>query len=214
MAQPPPVPAASTPVPPVLLNFPFTNPRTGILTLMAGSFLTQLWAGQQGAGGLGPTVETLVNEVATIFAMHGDGTLSASGVLTVVATEGVFFGYFATGTDAAQLTGTLNAARLAASSVPYAKLANATVPELLGATAAGPVVAITIGRGVAFAAGALTATDGPAVLVAALGTPTACLRAFVSDSTVVAAGNFGNVVAGTGGNFCPVYADGAAWRIG
>lgn len=39
-------------------------------------------------------------------------------------------------------------------------------------------------------------------------------RAFVTDSTVVAAGNFGNIVAGTGANFCPVYSDGTNWRIG
>lgn len=54
------------------------------------------------------------------------------------------------------------------------------------------------------------------LLVASL--PTAANNAgnrfFVRDATVVAAGNFGNVVAGTGGNFVPVYCDGANWRIG
>ena len=39
-------------------------------------------------------------------------------------------------------------------------------------------------------------------------------RAFVSDSTVAAAGNFGGIVAGTGSNTVPVYSDGGAWRIG
>ena len=39
-------------------------------------------------------------------------------------------------------------------------------------------------------------------------------RAFVTDSSVVAAGNFGNVVAGGGANGVPVYSDGTNWRIG
>ena len=40
------------------------------------------------------------------------------------------------------------------------------------------------------------------------------LRAMVTDSTVVAAGNFGAVVVGTGADAVPVYSDGAVWRIG
>lgn len=39
-------------------------------------------------------------------------------------------------------------------------------------------------------------------------------KGFVTDSSVVAAGNFGNAVAGSGANKVPVYCDGAAWRIG
>lgn len=41
-------------------------------------------------------------------------------------------------------------------------------------------------------------------------------RSFVTDSTVVAAANFGAAVAGTGANHVPVYCDGgtATWRIG
>jgi hypothetical protein len=39
-------------------------------------------------------------------------------------------------------------------------------------------------------------------------------RAHVSDGTVVAAGNFGNAVAGGGSNSLPVYSDGTTWRIG
>lgn len=39
-------------------------------------------------------------------------------------------------------------------------------------------------------------------------------HAFVTDSSVVAAGNFGNVVAGGGANIVPVYSDGTNWRIG
>ena len=39
-------------------------------------------------------------------------------------------------------------------------------------------------------------------------------RAFVSDSTVVASGNFGAAVVGGGTHFVPVYWDSAVWRIG
>jgi hypothetical protein len=39
-------------------------------------------------------------------------------------------------------------------------------------------------------------------------------RAFVSDSTVAASGNFGAAVAGGGSNVVPVYSDGTNWRIG
>jgi len=39
-------------------------------------------------------------------------------------------------------------------------------------------------------------------------------RAMVTDATVVASGNFGAIVAGTGGNTVPVYDDGTNWRIG
>jgi len=39
-------------------------------------------------------------------------------------------------------------------------------------------------------------------------------RAFVSDSNVTAAGNFGNAVFGGGANGSPVYSDGLNWRIG
>lgn len=39
-------------------------------------------------------------------------------------------------------------------------------------------------------------------------------RAFVTDSTVSGAGNFGAAVAGGGSHMVPVYCDGTAWRIG
>jgi hypothetical protein len=99
------VPAASFPIPPPLAKLQFTNPRDGILTIQAISFLTQLWAGIQGGGGIYPSLQELEKEVAILFGMHGDGTLSSTGVLTVTGTQGVPFGYFATGTDASNLTG-------------------------------------------------------------------------------------------------------------
>lgn len=50
--------------------------------------------------------------------------------------------------------------------------------------------------------------------VSALPAATAGARAFVSDSTVAGSGNFGAIVAGSGSNPVPVYADGTNWRIG
>lgn len=40
------------------------------------------------------------------------------------------------------------------------------------------------------------------------------MRAFVSDSSAVASGNFGASVSGGGSNKVPVYCDGTTWRIG
>lgn len=39
-------------------------------------------------------------------------------------------------------------------------------------------------------------------------------RGFITDSTVVAAGNFGAIITGGGANFVPAYFDGTNWRIG
>lgn len=39
-------------------------------------------------------------------------------------------------------------------------------------------------------------------------------RAFVTDSTVAASGNFAVAVSGGGANAVPVYFDGTVWRIG
>jgi hypothetical protein len=53
------------------------------------------------------------------------------------------------------------------------------------------------------------------VPVSSLPAPTAIgATAFVNDSSVVASGNFGAIVAGGGGNVVPVYCDGINWRIG
>lgn len=57
--------------------------------------------------------------------------------------------------------------------------------------------------------GSVTVANLPTAATAGAGA-----RAFVSDSTVVAAGNFGAIVAGTGANAVPVYSDATNWRIG
>jgi len=53
-----------------------------------------------------------------------------------------------------------------------------------------------------------------AKLVANLPTPVTGMRAFVTDSTVSASGNFGAVVAGGGTGNVPVFYDGTNWLIG
>jgi hypothetical protein len=89
---------------------PLVNLRTGLGTLNFISFLTQLWASVAGEGGLGPLIQELQIEVefltgsvaalaakvAIIFGMHGDGTLTQDGELTVTSTNGVPFAPSAT----------------------------------------------------------------------------------------------------------------------
>jgi hypothetical protein len=64
---------------------------------------------------------------------------------------------------------------------------------------------------------ARNAANFPGVLTTVVGslpTPAGLTRAFVTDSTVAAAGNFGAIVAGGGANTVPTYFDGLNWRIG
>jgi hypothetical protein len=51
-------------------------------------------------------------------------------------------------------------------------------------------------------------------LLGSASTAGAGARAFATDANLVAAGNFGVVVGGSGGNTVPVYSDGTNWRIG
>jgi len=55
---------------------------------------------------------------------------------------------------------------------------------------------------------------GAVVLVGSLPTAVAGARAFVSDSTVIGLGNFGEIVVGGGVNAVPVWSDGTNWYIG
>jgi hypothetical protein len=160
-------PQATYPIPPPLAVIPIgridpSNPTSVMPDLQFLKFLQNLWAANQGDGGLIPRVTVLEQEVAIIFGMYGDGTLSNAGVLTVTKTNGVPFAYFATGTDASHLTGTLDPARIANNSLPYAKLLNAASPSLLGAGVAGAIGSVSIGTGLALSAlNVLTATANP-----------------------------------------------------
>ncbi len=160
--------------------------------------LTDLWAGIQGEGGVKPQADSNTNDissvaalVAIIFAMSGDGTLSADGELTVVSSEGRVFvqSAFTDTTDATNITsGTLAFARL-----PF-----------------------TIGEGLVIDSGALETEDSEVTPVSGLPAQPYRMgaRRFVNDSTVAASGNFGAIVAGGAGNPVPVFSDGANWLIG
>ena len=59
------------------------------------------------------------------------------------------------------------------------------------------------------------ATSNPVILYATLPAPTTLgLRAFISDSNLALGGNFGAEISGGGGNYVPVFSDGANWCIG
>ena len=72
---------------------------------------------------------------------------------------------------------------------------------------------VTLGSTLTTASYSKTTATTVGSLVAAA-TAGAGARSFVTDSTVVASGNFGAIVAGTGANPVPVYSDGTNWRIG
>lgn len=182
-------PDAVFPLPPPVFKFPIGYVVDGqvYFNQVGIDTFTKLWAGIQGQGGVYPSV-------SAIYAMTGDGTLTPSGTATllrVTATGGVPFGFFATGTDASHLSGTVPLA-----SMPYA-------------VSFGLVL---VGTG----SGLLQTEDAQVTTVAALPAQPyrQGARRFVSDSSVAAASNFGNVVAGGGTSGVPVYSDGADWRIG
>jgi hypothetical protein len=100
---------------------------------------------------------------------------------------------------------------------------NATTGEFIGSNvstatirSAGGTLAITIsGPNAVFSNSILasgTVTKGNYTF-ATLPTPASGMTCFVSDASVVHAGNSGTIVAGGGANFVPVYYDGTNWRI-
>lgn len=80
---------------------------------------------------------------ATILGATTAGNVSdltaaqAKTFLSIASTDVSGLGYFATGTDAANLTGTVAAARIAANSLAPSKLTDAAAASIFGATAAG-----------------------------------------------------------------------------
>lgn len=91
-------------------------------------------------------------------------------------------------------------------------VATSTTNITIGSSVAGALGATTINQATTFASTARLAGYTVATLPAAA-TAGARAMAFVTDATVVHAGNSGNIVAGGGANFCPVYSDGTNWRI-
>jgi hypothetical protein len=180
--------AAFFPISPPTAALAYVDPKTGCWSQVGFRLMTDIVASIDGIGGLQPSVEIIAN-------LSGDGTLSVTGVLTVFSSQGRVFveSAFTDTTDASNITtGTLS---------------NSVLPAPLDDI-------LSIGVGLLISGGALEAEAAIVTTVAGLPSPTTGRRRFVSDSTVVAAGNFGNAVAGGGANKVPVYADGSAWFIG
>ena len=92
-----PLPAAQFPLAPPLAKIPLVDPQTGIPTLTGASFLTQLWAGIQGSGGITDQIPTKLDAalpdthifvgqadgIAGGVALSGAATISDTGVLTI-----------------------------------------------------------------------------------------------------------------------------------
>lgn len=108
---------------------------------------------------------------------------------------------------------------LASVQVGAYQLAFASAP--LGGTAPDCGIARSASKVVKFTDGLIGIGPGmcllPTFTVAGLPAAAGALtgaRSTVSDGSVVAAGNFGTVVAGAGANIVPVYCDGTNWRVG
>jgi len=123
------------------------------------------------------------------------------------------------------------AAQLMATQVSFG---NSGYPFLNWSTASTPYISMASGIYWQYNASGqhvfTTASSNPALLIGsyftrlapaqvystlpAASTAGANARAMVTNSSVAAAGNFGNAVAGGGTNVVPVYSDGTTWRIG
>ncbi len=117
------------PVPPPIANFPIVDLKTGNPTGTFREFIQKLWAATQAPGGV-------LAQIATVFGMHGDGTLSAAGVLTVLSSQTRAFvaSAFSDTTNASNiLTGTLAPALVADESLPQTKLSGLADPVLVSA---------------------------------------------------------------------------------
>lgn len=148
-----------------------TSPVNGdIWTTSAGMFVRINGAT---VGPIGPGLSTTltaariyvgnVSNVATAVDLSGDATLSNVGAITVTKTGGVSFGSFATGTNAANLTGTVASARIAG---PYT-----------GITGTGALTAGSTGAGFTIAAGTSTWTGTVPAANGGAGTITGALKA-------------------------------------
>lgn len=158
-----PPPAADEVAPP--LNMMPIVQENRLPTLAFYSWCQQMWASLQGTAGIIPSIKKLLDDVAIIFGMHGDGTLSETGELTVNSSQGRVFvaSAFVDTTDADNITsGTLAPARIADGSLNYAKIQNVTDDTLLGRSAGtnGPMMEITIGTNLTLTGGVLNATGG------------------------------------------------------
>lgn len=215
----PSAPTAPVPPPAAKLAIGYVRGQDVFFNSIGINLLTQIWAAMSGSGGAIDNIKEIQAQIAVIFGMHGDGTLSATGELTVVSSEGRVFvaSAFIDTTNAGNITaGILPPARLGDGSIVYAKLQNESDGTLLGRSAgsAGAPMEISIGAGLALASGTLSSPASNAVLFAALpAVPSDGARGFITNcSTSV----FHAAADGAGGLHVPVFYDGAGaiWRVG
>ncbi len=164
----PPAPLGPVPPPAAKLAIGVLRGQDVFFNSIGINLITQIWAALSGSGGAIDNIKVIEAEIAVIFDMHGDGTLTREGVLTVVSSEGRPFvaSAFIDTTIADNITeGILPPARIGDGSIVYAKIQDETDATLLGrsAGAAGPPMEITVGGGLSLAGGVLSGTGGPGV---------------------------------------------------
>jgi len=153
-------------------------------------------AGTAPGGSSGQLQYNSSGSFAGVPTVNGDGTLNTStGALAVTKTGGVSFGSFATGTDAANLTGTLAGARVSGS---YTGITG------VGTLTAGTWNATIIGSaygGAGSVSGILKANGSGTVSAAVSGTDYAPATSGSSILYANGSGGFSSVTVGTGLSF-------------
>jgi hypothetical protein len=142
---------------------------------------------------------------------YADGSLPAIGQIVANVTisvvyNGTFWELQAISTASQSITGNLSIAGTL--DVTGATVLHSTLAVTSSASASALSATTTVAAGTMVSTGATTVGALPAAA------SNAYARYFVTDATVAAAGNFGNVPVGGGGNKVPVYSDGTNWRIG
>jgi len=192
---------------------PQVSDKEGRLTPLWQSWFYQLYtfltASSSGGGGTVPATR----KINTSAPLAGGGALTSDLTLSVGQFGASSSGVVppsgggaasllrADGTWANSVSGAFSASDLSATATVSA---GTTVGAGTSVSAGTSVTAATFVKTGAVAVGSL-----PSAVTAGAGA-----HEFVTDSTVVAAGNFGAIVAGGGANGVPVYSDGTNWRIG
>ncbi len=211
---------ATFPVTPPAFNLPWGTVQGGqvMLTPAAMQFLQEIWAAIQGTGGLADQTTSGLPEPA-------DGVAAAFG-LAAPAPDLLAIA----GSPIGEIQAMIGEALLLADA-PLTPFAQQVLGQLgftqgsivyCGADgwfALPPGIAgqvLQTGGAGANPQWAMAASAPPTTVAGLPALPADGTRAFVTDSSVVAAGNFGAIVAGSGSSHAPVYYDGGSsqWRIG
>lgn len=211
-------------IPPPVLNLPFgTVQQDGqvYLSTTAIEFLQTLWAAMAGDGGVADLV--LLNAVAP--------GVTSGATVALINEIAAALAILMPRSNAAMPNQVQDASLLLAR--PQIPMSIQALLDSLGAdqgdilyrgangwTVLAPGAAgqaLETGGASANPSWATVSTSPPATTFAGLtATPADGQRAFITDGSVVATGNFGTVAAGGGANHVPVFWDGAGstWRIG